>query len=131
MDDLHVCLVLLSFVVLRNKHDHAILDEQIAKSPLRGIAVSHAQNLGSSRGLAAGDVHQCQQLTAEIIDRLHPIPQLGLVDPVGCLIAHESLSAFGALPHPLKQPSASVHGPRCAGVVDETPPVAVVARVVE
>jgi hypothetical protein len=73
VDDLHVCLVLLSFVVLRHEHDHAVLDKQIAEPPLRGVAVPHAQNLGASRRLAAGDVHQCQQLTAEIVDRLHPI----------------------------------------------------------
>jgi hypothetical protein len=94
VDDLHVCLVLLSFVVLRHEHDYAVLDEQIAEPPLRGVAVPHAQNLGASRGLAAGDVHQCQQLTAEIVDRLHLISQLGLVDPVSCLIAHESPPTF-------------------------------------
>jgi hypothetical protein len=131
VDDLHVCLVLLSFVVLRHEYDYAVLDEQIAELPLRGVAVPHTQNLGASHGLAAGDVHQCQQLTVEIVDRLHPISQLSLVDPIGCLIAYESPPTFWALLHLLKQPSLSIYGPRCAGVVDETPTVAVVARVVE
>jgi hypothetical protein len=59
VDDLYVCLVLLSFVVLHHKHDYAVLDEQIAEPLLRGVAMPHAQNLGASRRLAASDMHQC------------------------------------------------------------------------
>jgi hypothetical protein len=58
MDDFHVGLVLLAFVVLRYKHDYAVLDKQIPKSSLHGITMPHAQNFGSSYGLTAGDVHQ-------------------------------------------------------------------------
>jgi hypothetical protein len=131
VDDLHVCLVLLSFVVLHHEHDHTVLDEQIAEPPLCSVAVPYAQNLRASHGLATGDVHQCQQLTAEIVDRLHLISQLGLVNPVGCLIAYESPPTFWALLHLLKQPSLSIYKPQCAGVVDETPTVAVITRVVK
>lgn len=42
VDDLHVRLVLLALVVLRHEHDHAILDEQIPKPTLHGVAVPHA-----------------------------------------------------------------------------------------
>ena len=59
MDDLYVYLVLLCFVVLRYEHDYAVLNEQIAEPPLRGVTMPHAQNLGALCGLAAGDVHQC------------------------------------------------------------------------
>jgi hypothetical protein len=131
VDDLHVRLVLFSFVVLRNENDHAILDEQIAELTLCSVAVPHAQNLGSSCGLAAGDMHQRQQLTAEIVYRLHPIPQLGLVDAVRRLFAHESSPILGPILNALEQPSSSVYGPQRAGVVDETLSIAVVARVIE
>jgi hypothetical protein len=42
VDDLHVCLVLLSFVVLRYEHDYAVLDKQITELPLRGVTVPYA-----------------------------------------------------------------------------------------
>jgi hypothetical protein len=118
-------------MVLHHEHNYAVLDKQITEPPLRSVAMPHAQNLRASRRLAASDVYQCQQLTTEIVDRLHPISQLSLIDPVSCLIAHESPPTFWALLHLLKQPSLSIYRPQYTGVVDETPTVTVVARVVE
>ena len=57
MNDLHVYLVLLSFIVLYNKNDYAILDKQIVELTLCSVAMPYAQILGSLYRLAASDVY--------------------------------------------------------------------------